>query len=69
MQYVKLRSPYLSIMRPLRNAMALAGLVTQCTKALCFLVNCRSLLLVSSLKGLRCQSVLIKFSFFLSYWL
>lgn len=64
MQCVKLRSPYLSIMRPLRNAMALAGLVTQCTNALCFRVNHRSLLLVSSLKGLHCQSVLIKFSFF-----
>lgn len=44
--------------------MALAGLVTQCTKALCFHVNPHSLLLVSSLKGLPCQPVLIKFSFF-----
>lgn len=62
-QCIKLRSPYPRIMRPLRNAMALAGLVTQCTKALCFRVNHRSLLLVSSLQGLRRQPVLIKFSF------
>lgn len=51
-------------MRPLKNATALAGLVTQCTKALCFHVNPHSLLLVSSLKGLPRQPVLIKFSFF-----
>lgn len=37
-QYVKLRSPSLSTERPLRDAMALAGLVTRCTKALCYVL-------------------------------